>query len=252
MDAHMMIRPPPMPIDAPPLRPRSRLARLMRAERLSQSAPDATAGRWSWSGVLLPVTLLLIDPWRALHSLPVGLAIIGCTILVGLVVFSKNRKRARSSRLREIDALSGLYNRKRFYFDLTNEIERAKREGKTLVMSCLDVDDLQSINERAGHTASDRVISMVGRGLQESTRPNIDSCYRIGGNEFVVLTRVAVLHSGERVMQRMRLLAERQRTRLTTCGAGLSMGAIELRPKESPEAFLRRADERMLIQKRAA
>lgn len=84
------------------------------------------------------------------------------------------------------DALTGLLNRRAFHERLNEEVDRHQRYGTMFSLILLDVDHFKSINDSLGHSIGDKVLSWVGRMLQEHTRA-VDAPFRIGGEEFAVL-----------------------------------------------------------------
>lgn len=84
------------------------------------------------------------------------------------------------------DPLTGLLNRRAFNERLHEEVDRHRRYDTSFSLLLLDVDHFKGINDSLGHGTGDRVLSWVGRVLQEHTRA-ADAPFRIGGEEFAVL-----------------------------------------------------------------
>lgn len=84
------------------------------------------------------------------------------------------------------DGLSGLYNQKHFKEMLLNAVAKSQRFDELFSLVLLDIDDFKEINDRFGHLAGDRIISQMGKTLQENLR-EVDLCARYGGDEFAVL-----------------------------------------------------------------
>lgn len=91
------------------------------------------------------------------------------------------RKKAEQALARQanLDALTGLYNRR--YFDLRadEEIARADRKGSCLAILLCDLDHFKSINDTLGHQTGDRVLKSVAQSIQECIR-EIDLVFRWG------------------------------------------------------------------------
>jgi two-component system, cell cycle response regulator len=88
--------------------------------------------------------------------------------------------------LASTDALTGLYNRRRFADVLRREFAVTKRYKNTLSCLLLDLDHFKQINDRFGHDAGDQVLKEVARRITGSLR-EVDLAARYGGEEFVVL-----------------------------------------------------------------
>ncbi len=123
------------------------------------------------------------------------------------------RKRAEQALARQanLDALTGLYNRR--YFDLRaeEEVARADRKGSCLAILLCDLDHFKSINDTLGHQAGDRVLKSVAQAIQECIR-EIDLVFRWGGDEIAVLlidtSREGVLITAERIRKAVRKMGE--------------------------------------------
>lgn len=94
-----------------------------------------------------------------------------------------------SQRLRTMayrDALTGLYNHRYFYEQLSHEIDRALRYGQTLAILLMDMNNFKQINDTYGHMAGDKFLSLVGQVIDKQIRSS-DIGARYGGDEFVVI-----------------------------------------------------------------
>ncbi len=88
--------------------------------------------------------------------------------------------------LASTDALTGLYNRRRFADVLKREFAVTRRYKNTLSCLLLDLDHFKHVNDRYGHDAGDQVLKEVARRISGSLR-EVDLAARYGGEEFVVL-----------------------------------------------------------------
>ncbi|RYY53279.1 MAG: response regulator, partial [Comamonadaceae bacterium] len=67
----------------------------------------------------------------------------------------------------EVDALTGLVNRRGFDRILHNEITAARREGTPLTLMLCDLDHFKLYNDSLGHVQGDNCLKDVGRLLRE-------------------------------------------------------------------------------------
>jgi diguanylate cyclase (GGDEF)-like protein len=88
--------------------------------------------------------------------------------------------------LASTDALTGLYNRRRFADVLKREFAVTRRYRNTLCCLLIDIDHFKKINDRFGHDAGDQVLKEVARRITGSLR-EVDLAARYGGEEFVVI-----------------------------------------------------------------
>lgn len=86
----------------------------------------------------------------------------------------------------DLDALTGLANRRRFRVALAREVERWRRYRVPCALLMLDIDHLKQVNDKFGHPAGDVVIRQIAQTLKEVSRDN-DTAARLGGEEFGLL-----------------------------------------------------------------
>lgn len=91
-------------------------------------------------------------------------------------------------RLSVTDALTGLYNRRYFEDLMEKETAIADRHGEIYSVLLLDIDHFKNINDTYGHPEGDIVLKGVANILSENLRQSDILC-RIGGEEFIVLTK---------------------------------------------------------------
>ena len=84
------------------------------------------------------------------------------------------------------DALTGLFNRRRFADVLKREFAVTRRYRNTLSCLLVDLDHFKQINDRFGHDAGDQVLKEVARRIVGSLR-EVDLAARYGGEEFAIL-----------------------------------------------------------------
>ncbi len=108
------------------------------------------------------------------------------------------------------DALTGLYNRRRFHDVLTSEFERSKRYATPFSVVMLDIDHFKKVNDTFGHSIGDGVLREVSSILKGSIR-EIDTAARFGGEEFMVILPSTDKNNALIVAERMRVAIERYR-----------------------------------------
>jgi diguanylate cyclase (GGDEF)-like protein len=150
------------------------------------------------------------------------------------------RRYAEARALADLDALTGLHNRRYFHETLAREVARAARYDRGLAVVVLDLDDFKSINDRIGHLAGDAVLAEVAERMLTVMRTADVPC-RVGGDEFAVVLPEGGVEDGE-------LLAARigQAISARPIGGGgvlqLSAGIAEYRSGEAPDDVFQRAD----------
>ena len=80
----------------------------------------------------------------------------------------ENARRFREARqLADLDALTGLHNRRYFHETLEREVARAQRYERRLALIVFDLDDFKAINDRIGHLAGDAVLAEAAERVRE-------------------------------------------------------------------------------------
>jgi diguanylate cyclase (GGDEF)-like protein len=153
----------------------------------------------------------------------------------------ENARRFREAReLADIDALTGLHNRRYFHETLEREVSRARRYQRPLSLVVLDLDDFKAVNDRIGHLSGDDVLAEIGERIRAVVRIADVAC-RIGGEEFAVLLPESGLADAEQ-------LYERLATAVAASPVGeagdlsISGGITHLHSDDSPTTFFERGD----------
>lgn len=84
------------------------------------------------------------------------------------------------------DALTGVYNRRRFDEKLGECSLLFERTGRAFALLFIDADHFKRINDTFGHATGDEVLHQLARLIQDSVRLT-DFVARYGGEEFAVL-----------------------------------------------------------------
>lgn len=180
------------------------------------------------------------------------LLIASLAYLAAYLVTHKQRRRQEEHYLRtileqqaNIDALTGLNNRRNFYVLGELELKRALRQETPLAALMLDADLFKKVNDTYGHAAGDLVLQDLAKTMKNTLR-DIDVLGRIGGEEFAVLLPNTHLPQALEVAERLRLkLAERKITLPEggSIGFTVSIGLALLTPTEQRlNDLLKKAD----------
>lgn len=88
------------------------------------------------------------------------------------------------------DELTGMLNREAVLRVLTAEMDRARRDGGTLVIALVDLDYFKNVNDTYGHLAGDEALRWFAAAVGTAIRV-YDHAGRYGGEEFLlVLTEI--------------------------------------------------------------
>lgn len=86
------------------------------------------------------------------------------------------------------DELTQLYNRRFFNIKIEEEINRAKRENTYFSFLIMDIDYFKQYNDTYGHQAGDLALEKVAYVLRKRTSRGSDFAFRLGGEEFGIIT----------------------------------------------------------------
>jgi len=106
-------------------------------------------------------------------------------------------------RMATVDDLTGISNRRHFFEQAGQELERARRYGFACAVAVVDVDHFKAINDHHGHASGDRVLKAMAAAMAQNLRHG-DLLGRLGGEEFGVLLSHAGMAGALEVMERMR------------------------------------------------
>lgn len=149
------------------------------------------------------------------------------------------------------DPLTELPNRKLLNNRLQQEIFRADRSNKSLVLIMSDLDHFKEINDTLGHHVGDIVLQQAATRLFRTFRKT-DSVARLGGDEFAILLPETTLAQAKKISQKA---VEAFEIPFVIEGNSLTLG-ISMGLAESPRhgddvnILVQRADVAMYVSKR--
>jgi diguanylate cyclase (GGDEF)-like protein len=162
----------------------------------------------------------------------------------------ENARRFREARqLADLDALTGLHNRRYFHDTLAREVARAHRYDRRLALIIFDLDDFKAINDRIGHLSGDAVLADASDVIRSVVR-SADIACRVGGDEFAVILPESGIQEAEQLYARLQRELE-QRPLGEAGRIRLSAGVAELAREDDSKSFFERADDALYGAKEA-
>jgi diguanylate cyclase len=149
------------------------------------------------------------------------------------------------------DALTQVANRRGLLLSFEAERARAQRDGSTLAVALIDIDNFKKLNDTLGHAAGDEALKTLAARTREGLRPT-DHVARFGGEEFVVLLPGSSGDEGQQLLTRLQrqlsasLFMHDGREVFVTFSAGVTA----FRDGEALDTALERADRALYEAKR--
>jgi len=150
------------------------------------------------------------------------------------------------------DDLTGLFNSRKFYSHIAQEVDRSNRYFRPLSLILMDIDNFKSLNDAYGHLAGDRVLSSIGEIIKTAIRKQ-DTAYRYAGDEFTIILPETEIERALGVAERVRQAIENEIHVLSNprpLKVTASLGVVAYRTDEEIKSFVHRADSAMYASKR--
>jgi diguanylate cyclase (GGDEF)-like protein len=144
------------------------------------------------------------------------------------------------------DSITGLGNRHFYHQDLHSQIARCQRSHEDLSLVLLDLDKFKQLNDNFGHQFGDAVLRHFGQVITSSIR-NADQAFRIGGDEFAILTQG---NSAAAAIVCQRILdAMATHPTLSQFGVNTSIGVATLQRGQDEACLYETADKALYLAK---
>jgi diguanylate cyclase (GGDEF)-like protein len=149
----------------------------------------------------------------------------------------------RIEELAELDELTGSFNRRCIMRMLDEELARAARSGSPCSIALIDLDWFKRVNDAYGHPTGDEVLRTFAITMFANIR-SIDRFGRYGGEEFLLVLPDMTVDGAVRALDRLReIIADLDWSAFSPgMRVTISAGVATLRPDETPDTFLARAD----------
>ena len=150
-----------------------------------------------------------------------------------------------------IDALTQVANRRGLARAFEAETARHARDGETLAVALIDIDNFKKLNDSLGHSVGDQALKSLAARVRAALRP-VDHVARFGGEEFVLLLPATAVAPAQEALTRL----QRELTASLFMHEGrdvfvtFSGGVTAWRAGEALDAAIERADEALYEAKR--
>ncbi len=121
-----------------------------------------------------------------------NIALVSVTMLIMLLIYYRDftdmvRARIENHRLANLDPLTNLPNRRRFFSELVEAFATATTNGDGLAVAVVDLDGFKPVNDTYGHVVGDELLIAVGDRLGALCKSIFVA--RLGGDEFALILR---------------------------------------------------------------
>lgn len=149
------------------------------------------------------------------------------------------------------DDLTGLYNRKFFDEQITQETISARRYNWPLALAVIDIDHFKLVNDTYGHPGGDAVLRSLAKCLQGMMRAS-DSLCRYGGEEFALILPHVDIETGHMLLERLRQAIETMQVEVgqgVLVSVTISIGIAALHKGITPGQLMAQADAALYVSK---
>jgi diguanylate cyclase (GGDEF)-like protein len=166
-----------------------------------------------------------------------------------------SRANQELSRISNLDAMTGLANRRGFDRRFDAMWLAAQATAQPIAVLMLDVDYFKRFNDRYGHQAGDACLREIAETLRAQVRGGDQLVARYGGEEFIAVLPAADLVDGIRAAERVRRAVEAlaMRHEATPCQVvtiSVGVAAAPATPDGSPKDIIESADSALYVAKR--
>jgi len=141
------------------------------------------------------------------------------------------------------DHLTGLPNRRYIDTYLDLKMKEYKTFDLPFGIAFIDIDHFKVVNDTYGHDVGDEVLKMLARTYVNSTRGN-DLIGRWGGEEFLAVFTNCQENVLASLINKIRMLVEHSTIKIndTELNVTISIGATMIKPDDTLESIIKRAD----------
>jgi len=160
--------------------------------------------------------------------------------LTNVIFISYHNQHNKLKSLASIDPLTASGNRRALDIKLSEVILSQNREAYDMCLILLDLDYFKEINDDHGHAVGDQILIALSELIKANTRV-LDSLYRYGGDEFIIMPLNMNLETTLRLAEKIRKVIESYEFPLNI-QITISIGVAEFKVNDTPESWISRAD----------
>lgn len=162
-----------------------------------------------------------------------------------VVIRDISNERRLEQQLRElsnIDALTGLANRRALDETLMTEFALAREQSRSLSILMFDIDHFKKFNDVHGHDQGDRVLKAFAQTALSSVREVLDTVCRYGGEEFMVIARETPQDGAVVLAERIREAVAAMQVDGLRVTVSIGVAGLDETAAQTPSALIDLAD----------
>jgi len=175
-----------------------------------------------------------------IYFVSITIATILNSALAYVIFMSHNSQHERLKSLASIDPLTSSGNRRALDLELSKAISSQQREPHDMYLILFDLDHFKEINDDHGHAVGDQILITLCDLIKKNTRV-LDSLYRYGGDEFIIMPLNMNLETTLIFAEKIRKAIEVHEFNLNL-PVTVSIGVAEFKAGDTPESWISRAD----------
>ena len=127
-------------------------------------------------------------------------------ISISMILMATDKLRTELEQLASHDSLTNALTRRHMNEAIEQELQRCRRNGRSMAVLVMDLDHFKAINDTYGHQAGDQVLVNFVGNVNKLLR-QMDQLGRFGGEEFVALLPETSLDEALLVANRIRAIS---------------------------------------------
>jgi len=139
-----------------------------------------------------------------------------------------------------LDELTKVKNRKAYNLKINSLLAAFKRYQTPFSIISIDIDDFKVINDNFGHDVGDKVLRNFSTLIETNIRET-DHLFRIGGEEFVILSESKTKVDAVKLAKKL-CLTVAGKALFSDISITISLGICEVATGDSPNSIAKRVD----------
>lgn len=139
-----------------------------------------------------------------------------------------------------LDELTGIKNRKAYNLKIKSLLAVFKRYQTPFSIISIDIDDFKHINDTYGHDIGDKVLQKFSALIEANIRQT-DHLFRVGGEEFVILSEARKKSEVITLAEKIRTLVA-NKTLILDISVTISLGICEVKIGDNENTIAKRVD----------